>query len=208
MARPLILFVATAFTTPSLAASTHVVGQADKSAQWQIKTRTSGTQPDGAHRAQSAHSRDASPGTVVFSNDQYPQCCTSAFPGQPCFFRIPVVLAIPNSSVVLAFAEMRGGAAGWGCADGAGPAVAFKRSTDSGATFGRLQVSQSILLSTYCSYISLSESFGSSRRMGCHWGLYFVVCCSIMHHAHSAFHRISDASCKGISAQLTMCCVC
>jgi len=79
-------------------------------------------------------------GTVVFFNDVYPQCCTTALTGRPCFFRIPVVMAIPSTSVVLAFAEMRGGAAGWGCGDGESPAVALKRSTDNGATFGRLQV--------------------------------------------------------------------
>ncbi len=66
--------------------------------------------------------------TAVFSNPNYPACCTKAFPNQPCFFRIPVVIA-PAPSVVLAFAEQRGGAAQWGCSDGAGPGIAMKRST-------------------------------------------------------------------------------
>ena len=45
---------------------------------------------------------------TVFENPHYPQCCTVAMdPSQVCLYRIPVVLSIPESPVVLAFAEAR-----------------------------------------------------------------------------------------------------
>ena len=79
------------------------------------------------------------PMTTVFDNTHYPQCCTAAMPGLVCMYRIPVVLHIPRTSTVLAFAEARLGAAFnkvGGCSDGAGPGLPMRRSTDSGATWG------------------------------------------------------------------------
>ena len=69
---------------------------------------------------------------TVFENPHYPQCCTVAMdPSQVCLYRIPVVLSIPESPVVLAFAEARlGKVSGRGCSDGSGPGLAMKRSTD------------------------------------------------------------------------------
>lgn len=78
------------------------------------------------------------PGTVVFNNTHYPQCCTTPMPGTVCMYRIPVVLHIPDTDVVLAFAEGRLGAAynpTKGCGDGAGPGLPMRRSTDSGMTW-------------------------------------------------------------------------
>ena len=50
------------------------------------------------------------------------------------------MIAVPNTNVVLAFAEERGGAAVWGCEDGAGKGIAMKTSYDGGKTFnGRVR---------------------------------------------------------------------
>ena len=75
-----------------------------------------------------------SPLTTVFENPHYPQCCHVAMdPSQVCFYRIPVVLSVPQTPVVLAFAEARLGlVSGRGCSDGSGPGLAMKRSTDYG----------------------------------------------------------------------------
>jgi hypothetical protein len=82
-----------------------------------------------------------SPLHTVFENPHYPECCTVAMdPSQVCFYRIPVVLSVPRSPVVLAFAEARlGKASGRGCSDGSGPALAMKRSTDYGTSWGTTQ---------------------------------------------------------------------
>lgn len=77
------------------------------------------------------------PGTVVFDNPNYPACCAKQMSGV-CLFRIPVVLHIPNSSVVLAFAEARLGG-NQGCSDGSGPGLPMRRSTDHGKSFEPLQ---------------------------------------------------------------------
>jgi|EP01043_Picozoa_sp_COSAG02_P000330 sialidase-1 len=77
-------------------------------------------------------------GAVVFDNAHYPQCCKSDMPGIVCMYRIPVVLHIPATDVVLAFAEARLGYAynsSNGCSDGAGPGLPMRRSTDKGATW-------------------------------------------------------------------------
>ena len=57
-------------------------------------------------------------------------------------YRIPVVLHVPGTKVVMAFAEARLGAAieptgkaKEGCSDGAGPAVPMRRSTDGGSSW-------------------------------------------------------------------------
>jgi hypothetical protein len=78
-----------------------------------------------------------SPMHTVFENPHYPQCCTvNMDPSQVCFYRIPVVLSVPESTVVLAFAEARLGAvSGRGCSDGSGPALAMKRSTNGGMSW-------------------------------------------------------------------------
>ena len=102
-----------------------------------------------------------SPLHTVFENPHYPQCCTVHMdPSQVCLYRIPVVLSVPDSAVVLAFAEARLGAvSGRGCTDGSGPgestalsplplissykyekslcgtALAMKRSTNGGASW-------------------------------------------------------------------------
>ena len=86
-------------------------------------------------------------GTVVFRSPNYPRCCTESPPAgkalwDSCFFRIPLVLAVPRTSIILAFAEHRRGAGvgqaprGGGCSDGSGLGLAMSRSIDGGATFG------------------------------------------------------------------------
>ena len=61
-------------------------------------------------------------------------------PSQVCFYRIPVALSVPQSPVVMAFAEARLGAvSGRGCGDGSGPALAMRRSTSYGASWGETQ---------------------------------------------------------------------
>ena len=71
------------------------------------------------------------PGVVVFDNAHYPTCCSAKTPGV-CMFRIPVVLHVPNSSIVMAWAEARLGAnmGPKGCSDGSGPGLAMRRSSD------------------------------------------------------------------------------
>ena len=76
-----------------------------------------------------------------------PGCCsravsvganTSSDPDTVCLFRIPVVLRVPGTRIVLAFAEARLGG-GAGCADGSGPAVAYRRSADGGRSWAPLR---------------------------------------------------------------------
>ena len=85
-----------------------------------------------------------SPGALVFDNPNYPNCCyaNNTLPNTVCMFRIPVVLHIPGTRIVMAFAEARLGAwfnpdpdHGEGCRDGSGPGIAMKRSTDGGRTW-------------------------------------------------------------------------
>ena len=80
----------------------------------------------------------------VFVNNHYPECCTNwnASWGEEhqCFFRIPLVSTIPNTQIVLAFAELRQGVLGWGCSDGSGPSIAFRRSTDGGNSWSKIQM--------------------------------------------------------------------
>lgn len=61
---------------------------------------------------------------------------------QVCMYRIPVVLHVPETQVVMAFAEARLGAAfepKVGCSDGAGPAVPMRRSTDGGESWAPMR---------------------------------------------------------------------
>ena len=81
--------------------------------------------------------------TQVFSNEHYPECCkywNASWGEGHCFFRIPLVSTIPNTQTVLAFAELRQGVLGWGCSDGSGPSIAFRRSTDGGRSWSNIQM--------------------------------------------------------------------
>lgn len=82
--------------------------------------------------------------TPLFRNPHFPACCKAPIRGDArCMHRIPLVLtfAAPDEeqATVLAFSEHREGAArchdGTGCDDGAGPAIALRRSADGGRTF-------------------------------------------------------------------------
>ena len=82
-----------------------------------------------------------SPPVTVFDNSDYPKCCAVAMdPSKVCMYRIPVVLQVPQTPVVLAFAEARLGKvfrnSSEGCSDGSGPGLAMKRSTNYGRDWG------------------------------------------------------------------------
>lgn len=80
----------------------------------------------------------------VFVNKHYPECCehwnASWGAEHQCFFRIPLVSTVPNTQTVLAFAEHRQGILGWGCSDGSGPSIAFRRSTDGDRSWSKLRM--------------------------------------------------------------------
>ena len=118
---------------PVLTTLANVAGSADPEQPW-LPTAYGSAEP-----ATASEPGRLPPMTTVFANTHYPQCCTVAMPGLVCMYRIPVVLHIPRTSTVLAFAEARLGAAFnkvGGCSDGAGPGLPMRRSTDSGATWG------------------------------------------------------------------------